>query len=237
MNENQIPRTTPQNSTAYRTSRWLIAAVLSIALLTACSFGSTETVVREDAFTVGAGSTFKVVSENGKVDIRGDGANSTIQVTATIKNPERVSYTARQEGDTVIVTAEVDDGFSIFGGHAGARIEVVVPENIGLELETSNGSVSVTGVSGPVSVATSNGSIKIDNVNGDLNARTSNGAIDIRQVSGQVEAETSNGAVRLTAALREVDLRSRTKALLQKVRRPFLSTTINPLSILSTYRR
>ncbi|MFQ6028290.1 MAG: DUF4097 domain-containing protein [Dehalococcoidia bacterium] len=203
MTSTEISQHNPLTGATSRATLWLIGAALAAILLTACSFGSTETVVQEDSFTVGASPRLNVVSENGKVTVLSAGSSPTVQVTATIKNPDRVNYAARQEGSTVTVAAEVEKGFNFFGDSAGVRIEVLVPENIALDLETSNGSVSVTGVSGPVSVATSNGGIDITNVVGEVNARTSNGKIDIGEVSGQVDAETSNGAVRMTAALQE----------------------------------
>ena len=182
---------------------WPVLGLLAILLLTACASGLTDDLngIRRDSFNVGASARLRVESENGQIIVRGEGSGSSIRVTATIENLQRVSYTATQEGDTVTVVADVANGPAWFNRDAGTHLEITVPERIELDLETSNGQVTVTGVSGPVTVATSNGRIEIAGVSGTVQARSSNGRIALDGVSGPVTAETSNGAISLSGTI------------------------------------
>jgi len=80
---------------------------------------------------------------------------------------------------------------------------VYVPHRFDLDLESHNGGLGVTGVSGKLDLRTWNGSLSIADVSGDVRARTQNGSLNVR-LSGNrwdgtgLEAETHNGSVRLT---------------------------------------
>jgi len=66
--------------------------------------------------------------------------------------------------------------------------------------KTSNGSISVDGHAGPLTMDTSNGSIKAGNVGTPLVADTSNGRVEIAlapTATGNVKIDTSNGSVTL----------------------------------------
>ena len=91
MTANKFSRYNSHTSTTLRATRWVVAMALVVTLFTACSFGPTETVVKEDSFTVGASSQLNVVSENGNISILASGSSPNLQVTATIKNPDHAS--------------------------------------------------------------------------------------------------------------------------------------------------
>ena len=77
-----------------------------------------------------------------------------------------------------------------------------VPASFDLSLETSNGSVSVTGVNGRIDAETSNGSLRMTDIGGRVNARTDNGSVHVtlngRRWEGDgLSVTTSNGSARL----------------------------------------
>lgn len=169
-------------------------------LLLACSV---ETEVREDSFVVSGSPRLVVRSENGSISVEAS-VSGVIQVATAIKNPTRMEYQAMQRGNTVEVTADVKGGLNLFRRGGGAEIVVVVPENIDLDLQTSNGRIEVEGVkvTSLASLQTSNGRVTLIAVAGDVKVKTSNGKIDIQGFIGQLDARTSNGSIDFTGTLR-----------------------------------
>jgi hypothetical protein len=98
---------------------------------------------------------------------------------------------------------------SLFGFGCRARYEVTVPADAAVIGRTSNGSITIERLTGPIDVDTSNGSIELDRISGSALADTSNGAITGSELlSTEVDLSTSNGRIELTfaEAPRTVDL-------------------------------
>ncbi len=77
-----------------------------------------------------------------------------------------------------------------------------VPAAYDLDLDTSNGSVTVTGVRGRIQLESSNGALKLTDLGGRVDARTSNGSVHVQANGSRWEGEglsvvTSNGTARL----------------------------------------
>ena len=77
----------------------------------------------------------------------------------------------------------------------GAKFIIKIPSPCTAEINTSNGSVKVVGLKGPVVLDTSNGGIRAEKIDGDLKADTSNGGVVVKDVSGKCVINTSNGAI------------------------------------------
>lgn len=186
------------------TRAWAIFTAFLTASLLGCSIAPAETQVIEDSFSISGSPQIVAEIDNGSIEVvsRNSGSN-TIQVTATVRNPDRVDYRASQDGNTVRVIGKSDSGFSFLGGgDRGVDLVVSLPTEIDLGLESSNGAIEVTGINGSISAKTSNGRISITNSTGDIAAATSNGRVDLGDVSGQVEAQTSNGSISYRGTLR-----------------------------------
>jgi DUF4097 and DUF4098 domain-containing protein YvlB len=65
------------------------------------------------------------------------------------------------------------------------------------QVETSNGSVSVTQMNGDSNIKSSNGTITVMNVQGNVKADTSNGAGTFTDITGSVDMMTNNGSLTL----------------------------------------
>jgi DUF4097 and DUF4098 domain-containing protein YvlB len=82
-------------------------------------------------------------------------------------------------------------------GNMGAKYVIHVPRKTELErIQSSNGAIRVSDVTGPVRLRSSNGSLHATNVRGSLDAQTSNGTIDVEQLDGGANLRTSNGRIR-----------------------------------------
>jgi DUF4097 and DUF4098 domain-containing protein YvlB len=90
----------------------------------------------------------------------------------------------------------------LFNGSADVNMDVSykihVPRHVALDVESSNGAITVTGTQGNAHLETSNGPITVAGLAGSLKAETSNGAIDAELTdlaSGDLSLESSNGGI------------------------------------------
>lgn len=143
---------------------------------------------------VSAGAEGKVAANWVK---RGSGL-SQADAEADLPN---VEVTLKAEGDTVRIVARRAD--NRMADNSGARFDVNVPGGSTLELHTSNGEVTVRGVTGDVTVDTSNGHIRIDGGQGRLDLSSGNGDINIAAQDALVNADISNGSIRFDGSLAE----------------------------------
>ncbi|HEX8695790.1 MAG TPA: DUF4097 family beta strand repeat-containing protein [Longimicrobium sp.] len=144
--------------------------------------------------------------QNGGVSIRAwDGRD--ILVRAQIQTHAET----RDEARDIARQVRVSTGGEIYaeGPDVGRRRHwsvsyvIFVPRRIDLEVETNNGPLSVTGVSGDMELRAHNGPLALRGVGGDVHARTTNGPLHVSlegsRWSGEgLDAETTNGPVTLT---------------------------------------
>lgn len=81
--------------------------------------------------------------------------------------------------------------------NVGARYFLRVPRRAQLDrITTSNGSMRVTDVTGPVRLKTSNGPLRVFNLAGNLDGGTSNGSVELNNIKGDCSVKTSNGRIK-----------------------------------------
>jgi hypothetical protein len=146
-----------------------------------------------------------------------DTSNGSISVTGSSRRDialqVRVMAQAETESDARALAKEVS--VTLQGGRVRATgpsrerrrswwvsYRADVPSTMDLALETSNGSVSVTGVRGQIDADTSNGSLRLTDLGGRVNARSSNGSVHVSLGGSQWDGEgltvvTSNGSARV----------------------------------------
>lgn len=199
-----------------RTQKWLaFVLILGVGLaLSGCDavnpFTAEETL--SESYEVSASPRIIVETFNGEIDVtgspdtqvnvyavkRGSGATAA-DAEADLKNVE-VSLT--QEGDTIrVIARRTDNAFTL--NNSGAEFRLDVPTGASLELRTSNGAITVEGVTGGVFADTSNGALDVSGGRGRLDLHTSNGAIRIEAEEASVNAGTSNGRVTFNGGLVE----------------------------------
>ena len=100
----------------------------------------------------------------------------------------------RTEGPRVSRTGWRDrEGWSV-------SYRILVPTGTDLDLESTNGSIGVAGVSGGVTARTTNGSVRLADVSGSVQARSTNGSVQASFQEGfrlrnATELRTTNGSV------------------------------------------
>ena len=143
---------------------------------------------------------------NGGVSVEGwDG--EVVSVRAKVWANARDSRRAREIADDVRL--EMRGGrLSADGPDTGRREgwgvswEVRVPRATDLDIETMNGGISVTDVTGRIDFEALNGGVHLTGVGGDVEGRTTNGGLDIeldgrRWDGAGLDVETTNGGITL----------------------------------------
>jgi lia operon protein LiaG len=181
---------------------FVVAMVIAIALLAAvgCATNAGPTETRDNSFTVNGTAKLVVQSENGKIEVNA-GTDDEVRVQATLRGINAIDYEVSQDGNTITVVAEITGWWST----AGVDITITAPINTDVELATSNGMISLSGIEGTGTLSTSNGNIVLENVKGDFEGSTSNGAIEIDTVEGTGFLRTSNGKLDIQRFTGEVD--------------------------------
>jgi len=113
-----------------------------------------------------------------------------------------------QTGDSLLLRYNSSDQSLDVRKYSGVSFEVTVPAQADVEVDTSNGAITIRGIEGQFHLDTSNGAIDLIDLIGVVDADTSNGAIDVDGFNGVLELETSNGAIDIEDTEAAVDART-----------------------------
>jgi len=188
------------------------------------------TLAAVSAVTARAEDVTKSFAVTGRANVRVETNDGSVRVTSSdAKQVEfRVEYQgyelgktlrvdAHQDGDKVELTARVTGhwGFSFGHNSRHLHIEVLMPREADLLVETGDGSVQAESINGTVNVHTGDGSVKayslsgtidlhtndgsitVENLKGDVKLRTGDGSIEARDLDGKVEADSGDGHIRI----------------------------------------
>lgn len=183
--------------------------VLTAVLLASCSLFASVTEEEKFSFKLNDGGRLSVSNVNGSITITG-GDGDSVEIIAYKKadNQEQldgIEIDISHSADSIVVETDLPESSSWFSRgnqHGQVRYEIRVPALTNLDsIETVNGSVKVSGVSGNVDVKTVNGSLNCSDLVADARFATVNGSIDASflRLEGQqkAKAETVNGRVTL----------------------------------------
>ena len=203
-------------------ARFIVAAAAMAACLTiagcrvnaASAEGSISTTIVEAKSLV-------LTNENGSVEIVKDPSVTGVQVTAKIRcaAESREVAEARVKVTNILVerggegrvslkvcfpsrtpdAVRVQLGWSGYDDD-GANVVIRAASLDGIEVKTSNGSITSGAFSGKAKLETSNGSIRVDGHTGPVDLDASNGGVTAIGVGTPVVAETSNGSVEVSLA-------------------------------------
>lgn len=144
----------------------------------------------------------EVRTANGAIGVL-EGSDQKIVIQALIKARTQ----ERADATTVAATSDANGSFVISPQWPGERMsgegcsmEIVTPGVRSIALVTSNGAITLSGLSGSARLNTSNGAIKVDGFTGVVDASTSNGSVTIVGATHGVSARSSNGSLKITMA-------------------------------------
>src|SRR5260370_40381502 len=202
------------------------------------------------AVVVSAEEVTKSFAVAGRANVRVETNDGSVRVTSgDSKQVEfRVQYQgyelgkslrvdSRQDGDKIELTARVTGhwGFSFGHNSRGLHIEVRMPREADLQVETGDGSVQEESLSRTVNVHTGDGSVKanslhgtmdlhtndgsitVENLKGDMRLRTGDGSIEDRDLDGKVEADPGDGHIPIAGRFDALNVRTGHRRLDRRV--------------------
>jgi hypothetical protein len=105
---------------------------------------------------------------------------------------------SHQQGDRVDLTVRVVGAsrwFASLGVTRTPHIEVRMPKEADLQVETGDGSVQASLLVGNISLHTGDGSIKADGLSGNLDLRSGDGSITVNSLKGTASLTTGDGSI------------------------------------------
>lgn len=206
------------------TPKFLLTAMpmfLSVAIaLTSCSKALANDPYLTKEFTINTPGELEVETAGGSIDVSSHNGN-TVKVEMFVRKGGKVisagdkdaaealedfDIEIEKNGNKVIASAK-REGSNWFGNNnVSISFKISVPRQISCDLNTSGGSISLTGVTGEQNVRTSGGSLNLDDIKGDMEAKTSGGSINVSNYAGILDAGTSGGSINLRDAKGSLDL-------------------------------
>ena len=183
--------------------------VLAVTLLVSGSLFASVTEEETFTYTLNDGGRFSISNVNGSITITGERGDK-VEIVATKKADNQedldgIEIEISHSASEIVVDTELGDSNSWFSHDNSGAVKYVISVPAGTVLdsvETVNGGVNISGVSGKVVAESVNGGLDIRDLASDAKLSTVNGSIDAEfvKLEGQqsVKAETVNGRVSVT---------------------------------------
>jgi DUF4097 and DUF4098 domain-containing protein YvlB len=151
------------------------------------------------SFTVSGRANVRVETNDGSVRVS---TGDTKQVEFHVEyNGYELGKTLRvdahQDGDKVELLARITGHWGFSWGHnsRNLHIEVRMPRDADLQIETGDGAVQVDTVNGTVNVHTGDGSVRATALNGNIDLHTNDGSITANNLKGDMRLHTGDGSI------------------------------------------
>ena len=188
----------------YRRQRILLHpwAGICIAFLAAGPFAGT--VHAEDyakSFSVANRANVHVNTNDGSVTVTtGDAKQVEFRVEYIGYELDKTLHIeSHQQGDEIELTARIVSKWQFaLGPIRRLHVEVRMPKEADLRVETGDGAVKANGLIGAVDLRTGDGSVTVNSLMGDVRLHTGDGAIDASDLDGKCDAVSGDGHIRLT---------------------------------------
>ena len=156
--------------------------------------GERAAIQRVDLPVAGLGN-LRVRSGNGALSVRGGNTWSIVACKAAADDAALRQIDIRVSGSELSASGPRgdDDDWMIM-------YFVTAPRGADLDIEASNGPVSLRDVDGSLNVRQKNGPLSLHNVSGDVDAVTTNGPISVHGGSGKVKVTATNGPLSVKLA-------------------------------------
>jgi hypothetical protein len=162
--------------------------------------------IKEQTLPAVSGTLSVDARQNGGIRIRGWDRNEML-----LRMRVQAAAATQAEADDLAkrITVETDGGQIRADGPSLERnrfwdvsYEIFVPRHSDLSLESYNGGISISDVSGRIEFEAHNGGVSLDNLGGDVQGRTINGGLSVnltgaRWDGDQLDVETTNGGISL----------------------------------------
>jgi hypothetical protein len=181
--------------------RSMLLAFPLATLVAAAAFAAPSAQAEEwnKSYTVSGRAVVRIDTNDGSVQTyTGDTKQVEFHVTYNgYEIDKNLHIDSRQDGDSVQITARVNGhwGFSWGGHNRGLKIEVHMPKDGDLQVDTGDGSVTTQALNGRVKIHTGDGSVRAEQVSGDVDIDTGDGSITVNGAKGDIRLRTGDGHI------------------------------------------
>lgn len=180
-------------------------------------------VITSAASSTRAEEWTKSYSVSGRARVHADSNDGSVRITTSDSNQvelrviyngytmdKNLTVSSNQSGDRVEISARVRNGMNWgWGGiHKSLRIEIHMPKNADLEVDTGDGSVESDAINGNVDIHTGDGHIRLDGAKGNVRLRTGDGSIEGRELDGQLEATSGDGHINVDGRFDSLNIKT-----------------------------
>src|SRR5271156_4185854 len=164
-------------------------------------------------YQISARADLRVSTDDGDVTIIGSDQKQ-IDAHVTTEGYKISSSEVRieesQSGDHVVISVKVPHfNFSFFGSrHKSIKVELHVPRELELDVETSDGNVVAQNVAGRVHFNTGDGNVTATGVHGDIRLHTGDGHITGTNFDGTLDASTGDGNLQISGRFDSLTLKT-----------------------------
>jgi DUF4097 and DUF4098 domain-containing protein YvlB len=161
------------------------------------------------------------IATRAQVRVSADDASVRISTGDTQQIDIRVEYSGykldkdlrlegRQNGDRIELTARSISHWNFSWGKNShsIRVDIHMPQNADLQVESSDGSVETDALRGNVDIRTGDGHITLNGVKGDIRLRTGDGHIEGRDLDGKLDATSGDGHMNIEGRFDSLNLRT-----------------------------
>lgn len=180
--------------------------VFAVTLLAGGSLFASVTEEETFSYTLNDGGRFSIANVNGSISVTGESGDK-VEIVATKKadnqeDLDKIEIEISHSAGEIVVDTEIGESRGWFSHGGSGEVKYVVTVPVGTELDsvdTVNGDVNISGVSGNVAAESVNGDLELSDLSADASLSTVNGSINasFNKLEGQqsVKAETVNGRV------------------------------------------
>ncbi len=188
------------------------APLCATAMISAALFSATASA--EDwtkNYTVSGRANVHVDTNDGSVRVTtGDTKQVELRVIYNGYTLDKnLEIKSKQDGDRVELSARETMHWN-WGIHVnrGLRLEVRMPKDADLSVDSGDGSVEAQTITGNLDIHTGDGHIRVDGAKGQIKLRTGDGSIEGRDLDGKIEADSGDGHITLDGRFDTLNIRT-----------------------------
>jgi hypothetical protein len=179
-------------------------------LLIGCIFTSSNQsqkftkIVHMPLMTLSTGSSFETKSHNGSINVHGSDVTdcnvtaTIIGYASTVEDAEEVAEQTKlnfeQTGGGLVL--KIDRPAHLMNRYVSVSLNVILPENVNLNLESNNGSIEIDNIKGDITASSHNGRIFVRNISGQTKLESHNGSVEAENISGDINFLSHNGRIK-----------------------------------------
>jgi len=154
-------------------------------------------LIKEKTFNISPGKNLSVNISSGDVTVTSwDKSEVSIKIWENDNAMDKMDFTLEGNEEMVKVTGKNISPLTSWLSNISVEIEIKVPNEFNVNVNTSGGDIKYGGVSGNAELNTSGGDVWGEKFRGSLNISTSGGDISLLGSDTKINAETSGGDIK-----------------------------------------